>query len=92
MNIMESKNQTVAKYTEGPWVASEDSETGVSYIHASDPDGTAVLKVVNGTAADAELAAAAPDLLALAEAVAETCDDKGLRMKARAAIAKAQGA
>ena len=96
-----------AKYTPGPWVASTDA-IGVVFIPGDNPDGrhpetVAVVQMPRGseeTAANAQLIAAAPEMLAALQKIVQVYKGTAVHMsymaplvaEARAAIANATGA
>jgi hypothetical protein len=83
----------MSKHTPGPWLAREPNGPGMGWRVGPAWLGEAPWS--DETRADAQLIAAAPDMLAALEAVAETTWDgttaKMLREQVLAAIAKAKG-
>lgn len=89
-------------HTPGPWEIPGRTRAG-PFVAEARKNGRCIADVTSGNDADARLIAAAPELLAFAEAVAEydeyRTDDEDpreiltrLERRAQAAIAKARGA
>lgn len=73
----------MSEHTPGPWLASKRSSVVGLPVVAPAADGRVICEVVGGTQADAHVIAAAPDLLAAAEALERAedahanCDECG---------------